>query len=65
MSAHVSGPHGDPEQCGFTLPVYRGFDRDVLMAVEDYFHSMPQPLIPMEMFDLHTAIIGTFCTSQT
>lgn len=28
------------------------------MAVEDYFRSMPQPLIPMELFDLHIAIVG-------
>ncbi|XP_062509812.1 DEP domain-containing protein 1A-like isoform X2 [Corticium candelabrum] len=51
-------PYGAPEQCGFTLPVYRGFDRDVLTTIEEYFQSMPQPLIPTELFSLHTAIIG-------
>eukprot|EP00118_Oscarella_pearsei_P010133 m.60931 g.60931 ORF g.60931 m.60931 type:complete len:180 (+) comp34955_c0_seq4:1178-1717(+) len=52
------GPHGDPQECGFTLPIYDGFEKDVLVAVSDYFRSLPQPLIPYSMFNLHMAILG-------
>lgn len=42
------------------LKSYQGFERDMFVAVRDYFRCLPQPLIPTEYYDLFVNVLGKF-----
>lgn len=40
------------------MPVYCGFELDVLRSLVQYFTSLPEPLISPNLYDLHTAVLN-------
>ncbi|XP_041357384.1 DEP domain-containing protein 1B-like isoform X2 [Gigantopelta aegis] len=45
-----------PEQVDNSLPSYPGFERDVFGVVKDYFHSLPEPLMTYDMYEVITNV---------
>ena len=45
------------------MPVYCGFELDVLRSLVQYFTSLPEPLISPNLYDLHTAVLSKFGSS--
>lgn len=44
----------------FDQPSYPGFERDVFRTVSDYFHSLAQPLLTFQYYELFVNVLGTF-----
>ena len=49
-----------PEQVDSSLPSYPGFERDVFGVVKDYFHSLPEPLMTYDMYEVITNVYGGY-----
>ena len=52
-----SGPEGCTEEFVGGMPVYCGFESDVLLSLTQYFSSFPDPLISPKLYDLHMAVL--------
>lgn len=50
---HSKGPK-------FDQPSYPGFERDVFKSVSDYFHSLPQPLLTFQYYELFVNVLGMY-----
>ncbi|KAM9476330.1 DEP domain-containing protein 1A isoform 2-T2 [Clarias gariepinus] len=42
----------------FDQPSYPGFERDVFKSVSDYFHSLPQPMLTFQYYELFVNVLG-------
>lgn len=50
---HSKGPK-------FDQPSYPGFERDVFKSVSDYFHSLPQPMLTFQYYELFVNVLGMY-----
>lgn len=50
---HSKGPK-------FDQPSYPGFERDVFKSVSDYFHSLPQPMLSFQYYELFVNVLGRY-----
>ena len=50
------GPEGCPEELTGGLPLYQGFEQDVLQSIITYFQSNKDPIVPHKLYDLHMSI---------
>ncbi|KAF5901481.1 DEP domain-containing protein 1A isoform X1, partial [Clarias magur] len=41
----------------FDQPSYPGFERDVFKSVSDYFHSLPQPMLTFQYYELFVNVL--------
>ncbi|XP_017322446.1 DEP domain-containing protein 1A isoform X1 [Ictalurus punctatus] len=41
----------------FDQPSYTGFERDVFKSVSDYFHSLPQPMLTFQYYELFVNVL--------
>ncbi len=52
----ITGPEGCPEELTGGLPLYQGFEQDVLQSIITFFQSQTQPLIPHSLYSLYMSI---------
>lgn len=52
----ITGPEGCPEDLTGGLPLYQGFEQDVLQSVITYFQSLSEPIVPPKLFNLFMMI---------
>lgn len=50
-------PDGCTEEFVGGMPIYCGFELDVLKSLLHYFGQLPEPLISTKLYDLHTAVL--------
>ena len=51
-----TGPDGCTEEFVGGMPVYCGFELDVLQSLVKYFQALSDPLISVKLYDLHKAV---------
>ena len=54
-----TGPEGCTEEFVGGMPVYYGFELDVLQSLVQFF-SLPDPLISPKLYDLYMAVLRKF-----
>lgn len=42
----------------FDQPSYPGFERDVFKSVSDYFHTLPEPMLTFQYYELFVNVLG-------
>lgn len=59
------GPEGCTEELVGGMPIYYGFEVDVLQSLAEFFSSLPDPLISPKLYDLHMAVLRELFISPT
>ena len=51
------GPDHCPQQITGGLPLYKGFQYDVLQSLTNYFTQKPHPLIPLYLYPIYMSVL--------